>query len=99
MRGHDPFIEHGGNIIMSPLRPYRPGAAADLFTGHPLLIVYGTQGSDTRNQALREAAEKTALFQGSWHDMVIGRIPIRADAAVTPDDLSRLQPDRPRRRT
>ena len=68
-------------------RPYRPGAAAELFTGEPLLVVYGTQGSEARDEALLKGAGSIALFPGSWGEMVIGRIPMKADIDLTREDL------------
>ena len=71
-------------------RPYRAGAAADLFTGEPLLIVYGTQGPDSRDEALLKGAENLSLFPGSWNDMVVGQIAMKADVDLTEKDIERF---------
>jgi hypothetical protein len=74
-------------------RPYRPGAAADLYTGDPLLVVYGTRGSEARAAVLREAAERAALFRGSGGPdggMRVGGVPIKPDVDVTSEDLARF---------
>jgi hypothetical protein len=69
-------------------RPYTAGAAASLYTGEPLLIVYGTRGSQEANAALFEAAKKLATFNGtSRRPMVFGRVPVKADRDVTEEDL------------
>ncbi|NQU11542.1 prolyl oligopeptidase family serine peptidase [bacterium] len=71
----------------STTRVYRVGAAANLYDGEPLLIVYGTGGSPQRIAILRTAAEKLAAFAGAGDPMVLGRIPTKPDTEVTPEDL------------
>lgn len=72
-------------------RPYRPGATADLYTGEPLLIVYGTHGDSARADLWRQVAEKLSRHGGaSWREMAIGRIPLRADVDVTEEEMSRF---------
>jgi len=77
---------------VSPSRLYRAGAAANLYTGEPLMIVYGTQGGDERTAALRAAAENLARFCGAGsaneEDMPAGRFPVKSDREVTADDLA-----------
>ena len=71
----------------SETRPYRAGAAAELYTGEPLLVVYGSQGDDGRDAILRTAAEDLARFPGEGGDMPIGRFSIKADRDVTGEDM------------
>lgn len=77
----------------SGIRPYRPGAAANLYTGEPLLIVYGTQGDAHHTAMLRVSAERLSRFGGGGRDgrsvMVRGAFPVKADTAVTDHDLKR----------
>ncbi len=70
-------------------RPYRAGAAADLYTGEPLLVVYGTQAGTNRTALLQRAAESAAGTAWSSHT-VNGRFPAKADRDVTADDLQRF---------
>ena len=72
----------------STFRPYRPGAAANLYTGEPLLIVYGTAGDDERTKLLKAAAEKLAGHAGSREKMALGGSPIKTDTAVTEQDMA-----------
>ena len=73
----------------SDVRRYLPGAAAGLYTGEPLMIVYGTQGDENRTQLLRQAAEAMAKWPGSYQESVVGRFPVRSDAQVSDIDLER----------
>ena len=74
---------------VSPVRTYRPGAAADLYTGEPLLVVYGTKGDPKRTDLLRQAAEKVAAT--AWGGRVRnGRFPVKPDREVGGDDLARF---------
>jgi|GEM_PF-974612 len=79
---------------VSPSRPYRAGAAANLYAGEPLMIVYGTQGSKERTAALRAAADNLSRFSGSGsavdEDMPAGRIPVKSDREVTAENLERF---------
>lgn len=63
--------EHGWRFeTKSPNLPFRlhtPGSASLLYTGDPLLIVYGTHGTETENHALRRAAEAASKSSNpSW---------------------------------
>jgi hypothetical protein len=80
----DTWEERAGEI-----RPYRAGAAADLYTGEPLLVVYGTQGDNERDELLRAAAEKAA-GTAWWRHSVNGRFPVKADTATTDEDMQRF---------
>lgn len=75
------------NAPTTATRPYTSGAAANLFTGEPLLIVYGTQGEAERTELYRKTAEKLATFAGS-RGMALGRFPVKADRDVCSDDHS-----------
>ena len=70
------------------VRPYRPGAAGNLYTGEPLLIVYGTAGGDERTKLLKAGAEKLAAFGGTGGEMAVGVSPIKADTDVTDEDMA-----------
>lgn len=66
----------------SKRRAYAPGAAANLFQGEPLLVVYGT-GADTKgNRFLQRAA--AILARSAGPQFKPGRVlfPIRADTAL-----------------
>jgi hypothetical protein len=64
-------------------RPYHAGAAANLYQGEPLLIVYGT-GSD-RVDLLRSAALKLAACGGPVFYPMQNCFPIVADSALSPE--------------
>ncbi len=70
------------------IRPYRAGAAADLYNGEPLLIVYGTGGDDERDNLLEKAANLLSTHC-SWHgiEMALGQFPVKADKDVTEQDI------------
>ena len=68
-------------------RPYRPGAAANLYDGEPLKIVYGTQGEEGQTTLNRRIAEKLAFFPGYRSEMPVGGISVKADEELTEDDL------------
>ncbi|HUW35187.1 MAG TPA: sugar-binding protein [Planctomycetota bacterium] len=73
------------------VRPYQPGAAANLYMGEPLMIVYGTQGGNERTPLLREAAQSLTRFVGSGPtELTTASFPVKPDADVTADDLSRF---------
>lgn len=69
-------------------RHYEAGAAANLYQGEPLLIVYGTAGGNT--DLLRAAAMKLAAYGGPPHTPVRGyRFPVVADKELTAEQQSR----------
>jgi hypothetical protein len=85
-----------------PRRMHTPGGPIQVYDGSPLLIVYGTHGDATTQAALRtaaEAASKTSHSEwaedagetgpdGIYHEQnLYGRLPIKADTAVTEADL------------
>ncbi len=70
-------------------RPFAAGAAAELFTGEPLLIVYGSSGTPEANSLLKATAERLACYGGPGREMASGRIPIKADRDVAEIDLTR----------
>jgi hypothetical protein len=91
-------------IEPSPVRLHTPGSALLLYEGEPLLIVYGTRGSDVERQAMRAAAEAASKSaNSSWLDdsgdkgadgvphsqNLYGRLNTKADTAVTDADIAR----------
>jgi hypothetical protein len=88
----------------APFRLHTPGSALLLYEGEPLLIVYGTQGSEVERQAMRAAAEAASKSANpAWPDdsddkgtdgvphsqNLYGQLNTRADTAVTEADLAR----------
>lgn len=86
-----------------PYRLHTPGSASLLYDGEPLLIVYGTGGTDVERNAMHAAAE--AASRGSspaWPDdsgeagpegvpnsqNLYGQLTIKADREVTAADLA-----------
>ncbi len=67
-------------------RPYEAGAAANLYQGEPLLIVYGTKG-DRTNQ-LRAAARTLAKYGGPDFAKMPGMFPVVADIDLTREQQS-----------
>jgi hypothetical protein len=87
-----------------PFRLHTPGSAVLLYEGDPLLIVYGTRGTDTERAAMRSAAEAAAKSPNpGWPDdsgeagvdkvphsqNLYGSLNLRADVDVTDGDLAR----------
>ncbi len=76
----------GADGSENDLRPYQAGAAANLFQGEPLLIVYGT--GNGRTKSLRAAAEKMAACGGlpdyamGQHFTVVADVDLSAEQAV-----------------
>jgi dienelactone hydrolase len=85
-----------------PFRLHTPGGANQLYDGEPLLIVYGTSGSDEADAALRAAAVIAShSFNASWqspngqagddgishNQNLYGELPIAADVEVSPEQL------------
>jgi hypothetical protein len=88
----------------TPFRLHTPGSALLLYEGDPLLIVYGTRGSDAERLAMRAAAEAAAKSPSpAWLDdsgdkggdgvphsqNLYGRLNTKADTAVTDADIQR----------
>jgi hypothetical protein len=88
----------------APFRLHTPGSALLLYEGEPLLIVYGTQGSEVERQAMRAAAEAASKSANpAWADdsddkgtdgvphsqNLYGRLKTKTDTAVTDDELKR----------
>ena len=64
-------------------RHYAAGAAANLFQGEPLLIVYGTLGDKETTQFLRRAAFVLSRSAGpTWRPAAV-RFPVIADTKLT----------------
>jgi len=88
----------------APWRLHTPGGANLLYDGEPLLIVYGTRGSDTERHAIRAAAEAAGKSSNcQWLDYsgptgsdgvphtqnLYGWLNTKADTDVTDADLAR----------
>lgn len=88
----------------APARLHTPGGASLLYAGDPLVIVYGTSGSEAERTALRAAAEAASKSPNpSWVDdageagsdhvphsqNLYGHLRIKADSDVTDADLAR----------
>ena len=85
-------------------RRHTPGGANLLYDGEPLLIVYGTHGTEAEVSAMRAAAEAASKSpSAAWVDdsgdagadgvphsqNLYGRLPTKSDTAVTDADLVR----------
>jgi len=66
------------------VRPYAPGAAANLTIREPLLFVYGTKGDAERTAMLRNSAALLAVQR-----LATGGYPVKADKDVSEEDLKR----------
>ena len=74
---------------ISVIRPYESGAAANLYQGEPLLIVYGT-GNAKRGPQLRAAAEDMAKCGGPlFASLRQTKITIVADTELTSEQEAR----------
>lgn len=67
-------------------RSYEAGAAANLYQGESLLIVYGTQGDHTHQ--LRAAARTLAKYGGPNYARMPGMFPVVADIDLTREQES-----------
>lgn len=65
----------------TPVRRYEAGGAANLYQGEPLLVVYGTAGSES--EKLRAAAQKLSAYGGPAHTAMRHRFPVVADTELT----------------
>ena len=67
-------------------RPYQAGAAANVYQGEPLLIVFGTGSAQASRRDLVQAAAKSlAAFGGPASYRLRHRFPVVADTALTPE--------------
>ncbi|MHC4711897.1 MAG: carboxylesterase family protein [Planctomycetota bacterium] len=71
----------------SPVRRYTVGSLSNLYSGEPLLIVYGTSGGDKLVEAMRALAGEMASHVAPWRKMDFATIPVKADSEVTDDDI------------
>lgn len=71
-----------GELPGPSTRIYEAGAAANLYQGEPLLIVYGT-GGDRTNQ-LKAAAQKLSKCGGPDYSAIPGAFPVVTDVDLTP---------------
>ena len=60
-------------------RSYGAGAAANLFQGEPLLVIYGTGADKAENQFLRQTAKLLSRCGGPQFKSASVQFPIRAD--------------------
>ncbi len=70
----------------SEVRPYRSGAAENLYHGEPLLIVYPTLGPADEMARLEEAAKALSAYGGA-SNMPAAAFPTKADSDVTQADM------------
>jgi len=88
-----------------PRRPdfalHTPGGVGNLYSGDPLLIVYGTAGSDSSNKTMAAAAEAASKSMNPmWvgdggdvkdgvpsHHILYGRLRTKPDTSVTGDEI------------
>jgi hypothetical protein len=72
------------------MRPYRAGAELNLYSGEPLMIVYGTHCPDARREVLLNAARALAAYPGGRDEpMPAARFAMKADVDVTAADMQR----------
>ena len=105
------YLEHTGGAWRfdtsppaAPFRLHTPGGANQLYNGEPLLIVYGTFGTEAEQRAMRAAADaasrsSTAQWvvpsadkgsDGVPHNQnLYGELDIKADVEVTPEDVAK----------
>lgn len=76
-------------------RDYAPGGAGNLYTGEPLMVVYGTQADQEKTKALATLAKVISLRchpdSPAKHDrsMEWGGFPVKTDREVNEDDLEK----------
>lgn len=105
------YLEHTGaewrlhtRVPEAPFRLHTPGGANQLYNGEPLLIVYGTRGTQAEQHAMRDAAEaarrsSTARWEvpstdrgsdGVPHNQnLYGELETKSDIEVNADDIAR----------
>lgn len=69
---------------------YGAGAAANLFQGDPLLVVYGTEGSESQTRFLKQLAESLARTGGPHFKPAAVQFPIRPDSDLSSFDLDEV---------
>tara|TARA_R110000868_G_scaffold250693_3_gene507301 strand:+ start:33443 stop:35428 length:1986 start_codon:yes stop_codon:yes gene_type:complete len=72
---------NGSPLPKPPTRVYQAGAAANLYQGEPLLIVYGTRGD--RTQQLKTLAQTLASYGGPTNERIPNLFPVIADRELT----------------
>ena len=102
-RGERGWTFEAGSPALA-FRLHAPGSASLLYDGEPLLIVYGTRGTDAERTAMRAAAESASRSPNpSWapeggesgadgvpHSQnLYGRLNTKADTRVTDLDMAR----------
>lgn len=71
-------------------RPYRAGAAANLVTDEPLMVVYGSRAPEEHVAILRRTALELSRHAGFGTETMSGGFPVRADRDVTDDQIRRF---------
>ncbi len=66
---------------------YGAGAAANLFQGDPLLVVYGTEGGESENRFLKRLAESLARTGGPHFKPAAVQFPVRPDSGLSDVNL------------
>ena len=74
-------------VAPSSPRPYVSGSVSNLYQGEPLLVVYGTTGSDDCLEAMSRFAREMSTYTISREPMDISSIPVKRDTDVTDDDI------------
>lgn len=69
------------------VRPYEAGAAANLYQGEPLIVVYPTAGE--RTNQLQAAARTLARYGGSTYAPLPGGFPVLADTDLTAEHFAK----------
>lgn len=73
--------EKGDQLPKPSIRVYEAGAAANLYQGEPLLIVYGTLGD--RTEQLKSLAQTLASYGGPTTEQIPNLFPVIADVDLT----------------
>jgi len=71
----------------STMRPYRAGAAGNLYSGEPLMIVYGSKGDEARTELLKATSRDISHFAGTGFPMLAGTVRVKADVDVGAEDI------------
>jgi hypothetical protein len=77
-------LEDQADEVSRTTRLYEAGAAANLYQGESLLVVYGTGSDDAEHiEKLKTAAEKLATYGGPMFTPLRDGFPVVADTAIT----------------
>jgi len=76
------------SAFRTQIAPYHAGAAANLYEGEALMVVYGSaNGNAVRSAQRREAAQRLAACGGRHSGLVAPQCPVVADRDLTPELL------------